>query len=75
MKFLLLARACSDYLSSVSHLSKVLQYDDITIDGVVRILKATIEWLQELEKDVPSKIEGLSGEVEDLTYKGEKLLL
>ena len=75
-KSVLFARACSEYLSAISHLSKVLQYDDIIIDSVVRILKATIEGLQELEKDISSKIEELSREVgEDLTYKRETLLL
>ena len=49
------------------------------IDGTYcQVLKSTIniKVLQELEKGVPSKIEGLSREVgKSLTYKGERSLL
>ena len=76
MKFLLFARVCSEYLGVVSHLSKVLQYDDITIDGVVKKLKATIDRLHEMEKTVADKVLQLVRDLgEELTYKGKQLKL
>ena len=78
VNFLLFARVCSEYLhvGAVGHLSKVLQYDDITIDGVVRKLKATIDRLREMEKTVTDKVQQLAiGLGEELTYKQEKLEL
>ena len=74
VKFLLFARVCSEYLGTVSHLSKLLQYDDITIDGVTRKLKATIDRLHEMEKAVGDKVLQLASSLgEEVTYKQEKL--
>ena len=45
LKFLLFARPCAEFLAAIQHLSKVLQYDDITSNGVVWRLAATKERL------------------------------
>ena len=76
LKFLLFIKVCLEYLGIISHLSKVMQYDDITIDGVTRKLKATIDRLHEMESTVPEKIMQLASEIgEELKYKEEQLHL
>ena len=65
-----------EYLGIISHLSKVMQYDDITIDGVTRKLKATLDRLHEMENTVPEKIMQLASDIgEELKYKEEQLHL
>ena len=74
VNFLLFARVCSEHLGTVSHLSKILQYDDIAIDDVTRKLKATIDRLHKMEKAVGDKVVQLASSLgEAVTYKQEKL--
>jgi len=58
----------------MQHFSKVLQYDDLTIDGVTRKFTATKERLQNmlstLESSISKEAQGLG---DDLCYKGERL--
>ena len=74
LKFLLFARPCAEFLAAIQHLSKMLQYDDITSDGVIRRLAATKERLENMHSSMDTAI---STEVErfgdDLTYQGETL--
>ena len=48
LKFVLFAQACDEFLGVIQHLSKVLQHDNVTIDGATRKFAATKERLQNM---------------------------
>ena len=52
LKFFLFARPCAEFLAAIQHLSKVLQYDNITSDGVIRKLAATKERLENMHSSI-----------------------
>ena len=67
LKFFLFSRACKDFLAAIQSLSKSMQYDNASVDSIVRKLSATKERLEYLLSEVPSSI---SADVEAL---GENL--
>ena len=63
-----------EFLAPIKHFSKVLQYDSITIDGMLRSFSATKERLGNLLTSINSSITGrLESLGEDLSYQGETL--
>ena len=74
LKFFLFSRACFEILASIQQFSKVLQYDSITSDGMLRSLAATKESLGNVLSTVDSSlfstVESLG---EDLNHQGETL--
>ena len=48
LKFVLIAQACDKSLGVIQHLSKVLEYDSVTTDGVTRKFAAAKERLQNM---------------------------
>ena len=56
LKFFLFAKFCAEFLGIVQHFSKLLQYDNITIDGVTRKFTATKERLENMLSSIGSAI-------------------
>ena len=74
LKFFLFSRGCFEILSSIQQFSKVLQYDSITSDGMLRSLAATRERLgnvlSTVDSSLSSTVESLG---ENLLHQGETL--
>ena len=74
LKFFLFAHLCAEFLAAIQHLSKVLQYDDITSDGVIRQLGATKERLENMNSGIDTATSTAADNLgDDLSYKGETL--
>ena len=74
LKFFLFARPCAEFLGAIQHLSKVLQYDNITTNVVVQKLAATNERLEIMYSSIDSAISEAADSLgEDLSYQGETL--
>ena len=74
LKFFLFSRACIEFLSAIQHLSKFLQYDSITTDGVLQTFTATKEKSGKFSSIIDSSVATLVGSLgEDLSYQGEAL--
>lgn len=56
LKFFLFAKSCAEFLGIVQHFSKLLQYDNITIDGVTRKFTVTKERLENMLSSIGSAI-------------------
>ena len=74
LKFFLFARACNEFFTTIDSLSKALQYESISVDGVLRKLSATKERLDSMAASVGVSIakdaQSLGG---SLIYEGEQL--
>ena len=74
LKFFLFSRACLEFLSVIQHFSKVLQYDSITIDGVLQKFAATKERLENMFSTMDTRIsKEIQSLGDNLTYAGGHL--
>lgn len=74
LKFFLFAKSCAEFLGIVHHFSKLLQYDNITIDGVTRKFTATKQRLENMLSSIGSAISKDAQSLrEHLTFEGEQL--
>lgn len=74
LKFFLFSRACTEFLAVIQHFSKVMQYDSITIDGVLQKFAATKERLENMLSTMGTTIsKEIQSLGENLTYAGEQL--